>query len=105
MSVDDPPVGVRLEYHARDGCLLQVSYSLFAVPSTSVQLHNITYHGGHRMNATNKMKIVGIALFGAAVLFGGCATPGGDRGTKVTLSGAEQNPPVTTSASGSGTIT
>jgi hypothetical protein len=57
------------------------------------------------MNATTQMKILGIALFGAAVLLGGCATPGGDKGTKVTLSGAEQNPPVSTSASGSGTIT
>lgn len=35
----------------------------------------------------------------------GCAGMGMDGGTKVTLSGAQQNPPVATSASGSGTIT
>jgi hypothetical protein len=57
------------------------------------------------MNASTQLKIFGVTLFSAAVLLAGCATPGGDKGTKVTLSGAEQNPPVTTSASGSGTIT
>ena len=56
------------------------------------------------MNASTQMKIVGVALF-TAVLLAGCATPGADKSVKVTLSGDQQNPPVSTSASGSGTIT
>jgi hypothetical protein len=69
------------------------------------KLDKTTNHGGYRMNASTQMKILGAALFSATVLLAGCATPGGDKGVKVTLSGAEQNPPVTTSASGGGTIT
>jgi len=38
-------------------------------------------------------------------LFAGCATTSADKSIRVTLSGAEQNPPVTTSGSGSGTFT
>ena len=53
------------------------------------------------------------AVVSAALALAGCETMSSAwdstkavfTGTKVTLSGAEQNPPVTTSASGSGTIT
>ena len=41
----------------------------------------------------------------AAILLAGCAMMGTGGGVKVRLTGAEQNPPVTTSASGEGTIT
>ena len=39
------------------------------------------------------------------LLAAGCAADGGYRGTSVTLSGAEEVPPVATSATGNGTIT
>jgi hypothetical protein len=47
------------------------------------------------------------AALGTLVLLlsGGCATMGGGGGVKVTLSGSEEVPAVTTSAAGSGTIT
>ena len=57
------------------------------------------------MNASTQMKILGVALFSATVLLAGCATPGADKGVKVTLNGDQQNPPVSTSARGNGTIT
>lgn len=41
----------------------------------------------------------------SALLLAACASDGGYRGTSVTLSGAQEVPPVTTSATGSGTIT
>ncbi|MGC2519142.1 MAG: CHRD domain-containing protein [Burkholderiales bacterium] len=41
----------------------------------------------------------------AAILLAGCAGMSSGGGVKVTLSGAEEVPPVTTSASGVGTIT
>jgi hypothetical protein len=45
-------------------------------------------------------------LAGAAVLlFAGCAGMAGTKNTQVTLSGAQEVPPVTTAASGFGTIT
>lgn len=44
------------------------------------------------------------SLFIAAVLLAGCASMGGG-GVNVRMTGAEEVPPVTTSASGSGTIT
>ena len=45
-------------------------------------------------------------LAGAAVLFfAGCAGMGGTNNTQVTLSGAQEVPPVTTAATGFGTIT
>jgi hypothetical protein len=54
-----------------------------------------------------------LAIVSAALALSGCETMSSAwdstkavfTGSKVTLSGAEQNPPVTTSASGSGTIT
>ena len=46
-----------------------------------------------------------VLLWAAVALFAGCATTSADKSIKVTLSGAEQNPPVTTSGSGSGTFT
>ena len=39
------------------------------------------------------------------LLAAGCAADGGYRGTSLTLSGAQEVPPVTTAATGSGTIT
>ena len=44
-------------------------------------------------------------LLAAMTVFAGCAGTGMDSGVKVTLSGAQEVPPVTTAASGSGTIT
>ena len=49
--------------------------------------------------------IHGLSLFGAAVLLAGCATMGGGDTLQVRMTGAEEVPPVNTSASGSGTIT
>jgi predicted small secreted protein len=40
-----------------------------------------------------------------AVLFAGCATMDGNKNVQVTLSGSQEVPPVTTAATGSGTIT
>jgi len=64
------------------------------------------------MNASQRR--IGRSLWvgiGAAILLSGCATITGwydgmfSSGVKVTLSGSEEIPPVTTSAKGSGTIT
>jgi hypothetical protein len=44
-------------------------------------------------------------LFGAAVLLTACATMGGGDTVKVRMTGAEEVPPVSSSASGSGTVT
>lgn len=49
--------------------------------------------------------IHGLSLFGAAVLLAGCATMGGGDTLQVRITGAEEVPPVNTSASGSGTTT
>lgn len=49
--------------------------------------------------------IHGLSLFGAAVLVAACATMGGADTVKVRMTGAEEVPPVNTSASGSGTVT
>ncbi len=46
-----------------------------------------------------------ILLWTAVALLAGCAGAPADKSIKVTLRGAEQNPPVSTSATGSGTIT
>ena len=46
----------------------------------------------------------GVILCTAALLLAGCAGMGADSGTKVMLSGSQEVPPVSTSASGSGTI-
>jgi hypothetical protein len=52
------------------------------------------------------MKVIHVlSLFGAAVLLAGCATMGGGDTLQVRITGAEEVPPVNTSASGSGTIT
>ena len=57
------------------------------------------------MNAI-KLKWVGVvALAGAMGLAGGCAMMRGDGGQTVTLSGANEVPPVSTGASGTGTVT
>jgi len=58
------------------------------------------------MNSLTKMGNISLRLvLGAivAVLFG-CASMSGDNSIKVTLSGAEEVPPVSTKATGSGTI-
>ncbi len=46
-----------------------------------------------------------VSIGAAAILLAGCAGMGAGGGVKVRLSGNEQVPPVTTSASGEGTIT
>ena len=46
-----------------------------------------------------------LALFSAVVLLAGCASMGGSDAVQVSISGAEEVPPVKTSASGSGSIT
>ena len=58
----------------------------------------------------NALSLIGrgslwVLLWAAVALFAGCATTSADKSIRVTLSGAEQNPPVTTSGSGSGTFT
>jgi len=56
------------------------------------------------MKANLQMSWVGMAA--AAMLVAGCAGMGGrDSTARVSLSGAEQNPPVSTSASGQGSFT
>ncbi|MDB5866094.1 MAG: hypothetical protein JWO70_3900 [Betaproteobacteria bacterium] len=45
------------------------------------------------------------SVFIAALVLAGCASMGGDRSVRSTLSGAEQVPPVKTSATGTGTVT
>jgi hypothetical protein len=55
------------------------------------------------MKANLQIRLVGMAA--AAVLVAGCAgMGGGDSTATVSLTGAEQNPPVTTSASGRGSF-
>ena len=55
------------------------------------------------MKANLQIRLVGMAA--AAMLVAGCAgMGGGDNAAKVSLTGAEQNPPVTTSASGKGSF-
>jgi hypothetical protein len=55
------------------------------------------------MKANLQMSWVGMAV--AAMLVAGCAgMGGGDSTARVSLTGAEQNPPVTTSASGQGSF-
>jgi hypothetical protein len=49
--------------------------------------------------------IQGLSLLGAAVLLAGCATMGGGDTVQVRMTGADEVPPVNTSASGSGAIT
>ena len=58
------------------------------------------------MNAPTQIKKGSLLVMSwiAAILVAGCAGMTADQNIKVTLSGAEQNPPVSTSASGSGTI-
>lgn len=51
-----------------------------------------------------KKGLLSIVLLAAVAAFSGCASMGGDVGTKVTLSGSQEVPPVSTGASGSGTI-
>ena len=46
-----------------------------------------------------------LPLFGAALLLAGCATMGGSDTLQMRMTGAEEVPPVNTSASGGGTIT
>jgi len=46
-----------------------------------------------------------VALCAASLLLAGCAGMGGGNSVNLTLSGAQENPPVATSASGKGTIT
>ena len=46
-----------------------------------------------------------LSLFGGVVLLAGCATMGGGDVLQVRITGAEEVPPVNTSASGSGSIT
>ena len=56
------------------------------------------------MNALHRIQMVlGTGLGAAAILLAGCASM--TRNVNVSLSGAEQNPPVSTAARGSGTIT
>ena len=52
-----------------------------------------------------KRGVLWAILWTTATAFVGCATIGADKSIKVTLSGSQEVPPVTTSASGSGTIT
>ena len=59
------------------------------------------------MNAPTQVarKSFWVAMSAAAILFAGAAGPAWSEGIKVTLSGSQEVPPVTTSATGSGTIT
>ena len=59
------------------------------------------------MNASRKSWIGVVAAAGTAAVVSGCGMMGGERGggEQVTLSGANEVPPVTTSATGSGTVT
>lgn len=52
-----------------------------------------------------KIGVLWSILLAAMTVFAGCASTGMVSGVKVTLSGAQEVPPVTTAASGSGTIT
>ena len=55
--------------------------------------------------STWSRKIAGAVLIAAALAVAGCAGMSSDSRVNVVLRGSEQNPPVATSASGSGTIT
>lgn len=59
------------------------------------------------MNARQQItrRLLWIVLSAVAILLPGCANMGLSSDTKVTLSGNQEAPPVTTSASGSGIIT
>ena len=58
------------------------------------------------MNASEQIrKVVGAGLSAAALVLAGCAGMLSDSRVNVVLRGSEQNPPIATSASGSGTIT
>ena len=57
------------------------------------------------MTALNRIRILGAGVGIAAILLAGCAGMSGTKDVNVTLSGAEEVPPVRTAASGSGTIT
>ena len=57
------------------------------------------------MNLPALKRLIWTGTGAAAVLLAGCAAMSAHHGVKVTLSGASEVPPVTTSASGSGTIT
>ena len=59
------------------------------------------------MNALLQVKrgSLWVMLMTAVALFAGCATTSADKSIKVTLSGAEQNPPISTSGTGSGAFT
>lgn len=46
-----------------------------------------------------------LSLFTAVVLLAGCATTGGGNTVQIRMSGAEEVPPVSTTASGTGSIT
>ena len=58
------------------------------------------------MNSMNQVKrgASWAILWAAVTVLAGCATTGADTGVKVSLSGSQEVPAVTTSASGSGTI-
>ena len=58
------------------------------------------------MNASNRIrKVVGAGLSVAALVLAGCAAMSSGHRVNVALRGSEEVPPVTTPASGSGTIT
>ena len=58
------------------------------------------------MNASHWIKrILGTGLGAAAIVLAGCAAMSSSKQVNVTLSGAEEAPPVSTAAKGSGTIT
>ena len=58
------------------------------------------------MNSMNQFKggALSAILWVTVAVFAGCATTGTDTGVKVSLSGSQEVPAVTTSASGNGTI-
>ena len=58
------------------------------------------------MNTFNRIqKVLGAGLGAAAIALSGCAMMSGAKQVNVSLSGAQQVPPVSTSASGQGSIT
>lgn len=56
------------------------------------------------MNWTNRLS-QRTSMFIAALVLAGCASMGGNQPVEVRLSGAQEVPPVSTSASGTGTVT
>jgi hypothetical protein len=64
-------------------------------------------HGEYRMNALQQItrQSLWVVLSAMAILLSGCADMTLSNGSKVTLSGSQEVPPVTTAASGTGTIT